>query len=75
MRKLLFGCVLSVPVLVGLAFAPEAEARPPESCHTLYYSDATWEVLVGEDTLTCGAQRIRWGITTPYYEELCTPCY
>jgi hypothetical protein len=77
MRKLLLSCVLSVPALVGLAsvaYPQEAEAMPPYTCTTVYYSQPDYWDVVGEDTLTCIGNRIQTGSTSPYYEIYCEPC-
>lgn len=78
MKKLLFGCALAVPALAGLmnlAYVPEAEALPAQSCELEYYSDATYSTPVGGSTLLCTGKRVTWGITTPYSQIVsCESC-
>jgi hypothetical protein len=77
MKKLLLGCALAVPSLVGLTnlmYAPSAEAAPAQGCDWEYYSDATYYEHVGSKSLTCSGRTYSSGMQTPYYEVLCYPC-
>lgn len=77
MKKLIFGCALTVPALVGLmnlAYAPRAEALPDQTCETEYYSDATYTYSVGGSVLLCSGRRATWGTTSPYKQVWCSPC-
>jgi hypothetical protein len=77
MKKLLLGCALAVPALVGVAnlmYAPPAQAAPAQSCEWDYYSDASYSEHVGWSVLTCSGRSYSSGTSTPYYQVLCSPC-
>jgi hypothetical protein len=69
-RRILFA-ILMAAMLFGVAFlsaftCPPANARGCSGFQKLYYSDATYSILIGEFIRNCDGSSSVWGSTSTY---------
>ena len=76
-RNRIFGLMLALALLAGaVSFTAPAEAVivGGYSYGTIFYSDASFTVEVGERYRDCSGYFYRWGTTSPYYQHYEIPC-
>lgn len=68
--------IAGLAVLIVLGLVVGAQALPPSSSgfDILYYSDATYQVMVGEREMECEGGVARWGDITPYHNDFSWQC-
>lgn len=79
-RNRIFGLMLALALLAGaVSFTAPAEAisaggEGTLADSTIFYSDDSYTVEVGERGFNCLGRFYRWGTTSPYYVHVETYC-